>query len=955
MQFDHAHPRLRHRLSLCIFAAVTCGSLALASTQDATEDTPASAPSATESQAPQVAETTEAVDPQADPGAEDQTQESEEQPATEPVADAVVATDEPANDINDAELIDPVDGQTERRGTDDELVTLNFQDEKIEAVIEYIVKWTGKTVMLRLTQIAPMKITLVNDVPISKHEALDLLFQAFRLNGVGVVENDKVIMIDNLDQESIRKLQPGVVLGPEVDVMMLPENGNVVIKVFRLEHARAVDVYDRLESTLPSYASLTADANSNQLILEGDIGLAKQIQRLIYLLDVPPYLAVRTETFRLAYADAQTVADIVLELFSSTPGSASSGSSSRRTPTQQRGSQRSGGSSNQAVPQVGVSEQLQVSVLPQINSVTVRAEPDILTDIRFLIDNAWDIPPSNEGDIFRLYDLQYTDPVKVKNLLSELLETGGGGGGGARGGAGRGGAASGGADIAVADIFRIEAYPDSNRLVIISKTPDNFIWLDAMIAAIDKPLEVGMPKNIELKYASAIEVSDILNALLAQSGGGGRGIQAPEEGLGGINFESAGTGTGDTATSGGATEEITFPWQSGRGANAEESAEVSGLVGKSRVVPNPGQNSLLVLATPEIQTAVLSIIEDLDRPGRQVMISAVLAEVTLGDGLSLGIRTGTGISASGDNSIGGEIGLNLTKGDEENIIGLPGNNFAGPWFDTSFLDVNTSVNVVLDALAELNETRVLQRPRVFTSDNKEAVFFSGQDVTFQTGETTGEGGSTTSSFEQRAIGVGINVRPRITADKNVAMQVQILLSDINPTLSAAFASSGNPVVNRRETTTTITVMNNQTIVISGIRFESEADVERKIPLLGDIPVLGNVFKSTEKSKEVKELLVFITPTVVDNPNENDTNFNVDMRERLKELSLPLQELEKVLEQDYKDNDDSDDDFFDHLGGQDVKLRDADPADEKDDSKETPVENTDPIASGSDANSNGKAG
>ena len=954
MQVQFEHSRLRHQLFPALVATTILGTIAIAAGMPMPGAASASAPLVSSPQ-------DEAGEPaQEEPGNEPSEEQAEN--LAEELAEAV-EEDELANqdeeDVEEGlaapvmidEMTDLQNGHIDRRVTDEELVTLNFQDEKIDAVIPYIVEWTGKTVMLRLTQIAPMKITLVNDRPISKHEALDLLFQAFRLNGVGVVETDKVIMIDSLDQETIRKLQPGVVLGPEVDIMMLPENGNVVIKVFKLEHAKASDVYDRLESTLPGYASLTADANSNQLILEGDVGLAKQIQRLINLLDVPPFLAVKTETFRLAYADAQTVADIVLELFSSTPGSgASRSSSSRRTPTQNRSSQRTSTAGNQSVPQVGVSEQLQVSVLPQINSVTVRAEPDILNDIRFLIENAWDIPPSRNGDIFRLYNLEYTDPIKVKNLLSELLETGGGGGG-ARGGAGRANAASGGADIAVADIFRIEAYPDSNRLVIISKTPDNFDWLDQMIEEIDQPLSVGMPVNIELKYASAIEVSDILNALLAQSGGGGRGIQAPEEGLGGINFESAGTGADTSGTDSG-TEEITFPWQSGRGANSEEAAEVSGLVGKSRVVPNPGQNSLLVLAPPEIQGAVLEIIQDLDRPGRQVMITAVLAEVTLGDNLDLGIRIGSGISSTGDNIIQGSARLDLSKNP------LPWN-----WFTTSALNINTgtganSVNFILEALSQQNDVRVLQRPRVFTSDNKEAVFFAGQDVSFQTGSTSNDQG-TTQSFDTQAIGVGLNVRPRITADRNVAMQIQVLLSDINTT--ANFGAGENPVVNRRETTTTITVENNQTIVISGIRFEREQDILRKVPLLGDIPVLGNVFQSTDKSKEVKELLVFITPAVVDNPSENDRNFNVDMRERLEELSLPLKELEAELRKDYKDNDGNDDDFFDHLGGQEDVLKGDDDTDDKDaDDKQAPAAkiepDTDPIVKAMNESGNtGKSG
>lgn len=824
------------------------------------------------------------------------------EPEDNPLVDLEDATTDPEIDpatpdaIGDPPMVDDAGftilepSKLDRRPTDTDLVTLNFNEEKIESVLPYIVEWTGKTLMVRLTNLTGSKITLINDHLVTKHEALDLMFQAFRLSGVGIMETDKVIMIDLLEKTNLQKLQPGVVLGPDVNIMDYREDGNLVIKVYRLKHAKAADIFERLNPSIPDYATFTDDANSNQLILEGDIGLAKRVQRLIDVLDVPPFIAVKTETFRLAYADASTIADIIVELFSSTPGSGARSSSSRsRTPSSNQRNRTS--QTQQVMPQVGTSEQLQVSVLPQTNSVTVRTEPDILADIRYLVDNAWDIPPSREGNIFRLYDLEYTDPVKVKNLLSALLETGGGSSGaGARGGAGRAGATGGGADIAVADIFRIEAYPDSNRLVIISKTPDNFDWLDRMIDQIDQPLSVGMPVNVELKHASAIEVADILNALLAQSGGGGRGIQAPEEGLGGINFETSGTG-GESGAADANTEEITFPWQSGRGAGAEEAAEVSGLVGKSRVVPNPGQNSLLVLATPEIQSAVLEIIADLDRPGRQVMISAVLAEVKLGDVLDLGIRVGTGIVATGDNRVLGEVGLGLGKDD----------GFASPWFSTSLLEVGTEANFILSALAQNNETRILQRPRVFTSDNKEAVFFAGQDVTFQTSQNVSDGGVATNTFEQRAVGVGINVRPRITADRNVAMQIQVLLSNLSTTVQS---TNDNPVVDRREATTTITVKNNQTIVISGIRKEEETDIERKVPLLGDIPILGNIFKSTEKTKGVTELLIFITPVVVDNPDENDMNFNATERERLEELSMPLDALGKEL--------DKNSDFFDHL-------------------------------------------
>lgn len=881
--------------------ATLCVLMPAAATDVPSRPGPTAQPQATEQDTPETPAA--AAEPPSRSGPEPQpvsvVEEPEEPVAPEPIEEIVDVVEVEPTEVIAPLVVEVDDGLTilgpaklDRRETDEIPVTLNFHEESIEAVLPFIVEWTGKTVIVPLTKLVGSKITLINDHPVTKHEALDLLFQAFRLNGVGIMETEKIIMIDLLDKTNLQKMQPGVVLGPEVDVMDLDEDGNIVLKVYRLTHAKVGDVYERLNPSLPEYATFTVDSNSNQLILEGDIGLAKRFQRLIDVLDVPPYITIKTETFRLAYADATIVSEIIVELFASTGTSARSSSTSRsRTPTSTRRTPQQSQQANTGTPEVGTSEQLSVSVLPQTNSITIRAEPDILMDIRYLIENAWDVPPSHDGNIFRLYDLEYTDPVKVKNLLSALLEEGGG----SAGGAGRGAAAPSGAGSSVADIFRIEAYPDSNRLVIISKTPDNFNWLDEMIDAIDQPLSVGMPINIELKHASALEIADILNALLAATGGGGRGIRAPSEGLGGINFDSSGGGSdgGGTEES---SEEITFPWQTGRASSAEEMAEVSGLIGKSRVVPNPGQNSLLVLATPEIQTAVLQIIEDLDRPGRQVMITATLAEVTLTDGLNLGVRMGRGIASSGDNTFMVTSQFEASK-------------TSTSWFDMSTLGVGADINLILQAIAEENQTRILQRPRVFTSDNKEAVFFSGQDVSFQTGETS-TSGSTTSSYEERAIGVGLNVRPRITAERNVAMQIQVLLSDLAaPQLNAEF-NTNNPIVNRRETTTTITVKNGQTIVISGIRFEDETDIKRKVPLLGDIPIFGNIFTSTEKSKNVRELLIFITPTVVDNPDENDDNFNLRERDRLEDLSKPLDDLQREFHDDT--------DFFDHLDGKKKK-------------------------------------
>ena len=813
---------------------------------------------------------------------------AQEQPTAVPASQPADSQEALLQDDRQAPAEQPEEAATSEGGAvgiadgadDDELVQIAFKDKKIEDFIPFIVQWTGKAVIVKMTTIAPQKITIISDKAVTKREAVDLLFQAFRLNSVGVIETDDLILLDSL--ETISEAQPAVILGPDDDVRNAKEDGAFVIKVFKIQNTKVNDIFEQLNSSVPSYASLTEDINSNQLVLQGDIGLAKRIQSLIDILDVPAYVDVETQTFRLAYADANTVAEVIESLFTSSRSTSSSSrsSSSNRAQSQRGQTQRPQNRTQTGVPEiVGTSDQLMVTVLPQTNSLTVRAEPEIMAEIALLIKTAWDIPPTREGDIFRLYDLKYTDPIKVRDTLQALLESSSGGASSSssRGGVSRGGNAAGGAgaDVTVANIFRIEAYPDSNRLIVISKTPDNFDWLDQMIKKIDQPLEVGLPVNVPLKHASAFEVAEVLNVLLGAAGSNVT-LEAPGEGLTGIDVTTLTSGGNDEAGDN-QGDEISFPWQ-GRGSGGDEATEVSAIVGKSRVVPNANQNSLLVLATPEIQEAILEIIAELDMPGRQVMISAVIATVELNDDLLFGLKVGSDVTTrDSNNSIGGSINFNFQK------TGI-GSSFFNAQGD---FGLQGTPSFILQALDKETNVRILQQPRVFTSDNKEALFFNGEEVSIETGSQTTESGSTNRSFEQKAVGIGLNVRPRITDDQNVAMDIEVILSN-----TSLKTFNGQGIIDTRKTTTSITVQDNQTIVISGIRTQTESETTNKVPLLGDIPLVGALFTSTDKADVTEELLIFITPTIVDNPDDNDSNFNVLERERLEALSQPLKDVVK---------------------------------------------------------------
>ncbi len=272
--------------------------------------------------------------------------------------------------------------------------------------------------------------------------------------------------------------------------------------------------------------------------------------------------------------------------------------------------------------------------------------------------------------------------------------------------------------------------------------------------------------------------------------------------------------------------------------------------------------------------AIIDTIHEFDQPTRQVMISATIAAVTLTDDLELGLRWGTGALPSGDNSIGASGAF--TGAIDDILSGV----FNGGGAVFTLGAEGNALGAVLAALNQLTNVRVLQQPRTFTADNQEAIFFNGSEVPVQTSQSQSSG-VVTGGFEYRDVGVLLNVRPRITSNGDVDLTINVELSD-----QAGSGVNDNPVFSRRQVRSQILIQDGQTVLIGGLLKESESKTKRKIPLLGDIPLIGGLFTSVDNTTIREELIVFVTPVIVDNPNAHN-NYNEGYLERLKEISLPL--------------------------------------------------------------------
>ena len=273
------------------------------------------------------------------------------------------------------------------------------------------------------------------------------------------------------------------------------------------------------------------------------------------------------------------------------------------------------------------------------------------------------------------------------------------------------------------------------------------------------------------------------------------------------------------------------------------------------IVAEQANNALLVSASPRYFEQVSEMIEQLDQPQRQVLIQVLLAEVTLDGsfdkGLDWSVNRLNNVSSSDDSksveqqdfsagSVGGGLTATITSGD---------------------------VNFMLRAMESDGRLEILSRPQILAADNQPASIDIGQRVPFVTGSSYNERGFPVNSFTYENVGVQLSVTPRISIDGVVKMEVQPTISSLSSSKVPISENFEAPVINNRSATTQVSVQNGQTIVIGGLISTQDEERITKIPVLGDIPYLGAAFKRTKTSRSRTELLIIMTPYVINSPEE----------------------------------------------------------------------------------------
>ncbi|HXG27847.1 MAG TPA: type II secretion system secretin GspD [Nevskiales bacterium] len=376
--------------------------------------------------------------------------------------------------------------------------------------------------------------------------------------------------------------------------------------------------------------------------------------------------------------------------------------------------------------------------------------------------------------------------------------------------------------------------------VLIGGDKSQRLAVRAMIAQLDTATDIeGYTQVIYLRYAEAEQLAPVLEGYAAQAS--------------------------QTAAAGGAPG----------AAAAAAPANRTGGQNEYRIIPEPGTNSLVITAPPKTMRALRSVIEQLDIRRAQVLVEAIIAEVSESKSRELGVdlaafEEGRIAFASILNpSTLTAIGTAAASGSGASALGLLSQGItAGVGGESG----GTSIAAIIKALAGDGKTNILSTPSLVTMDNEEAEISVGQEVPFLTGSftNTGTGGGTGTvnpfqTIERKDVGLTLKITPQINEGDNIKLKIEQEVSS----LTASALRAVDLITNKRTLNTSVSVGNGDILVLGGLIDDNVTENRNQVPVLGSIPFFGELFKSRKVTKDKRNLMVFIRPTVLREPTVAD--------------------------------------------------------------------------------------
>lgn len=418
---------------------------------------------------------------------------------------------------------------------------------------------------------------------------------------------------------------------------------------------------------------------------------------------------------------------------------------------------------------------------------------------------------------------------------------------------------------------------DNSMLVVADKTR-NIESLKQLIARLDKPSDNAI-ELITLKHANARDILDSLNGLIGAQPGEASNLNASvDERSNSIIIAgnpakrkqiAAIVRKLDRPIEGDANTQVVYLHY----VDAAEIAPILQNLAKSlqqdpknkdtaiSIESSESANALVINAPRSILTTLKGVVRDLDIRRAQVLVEAIIVEVNGDLSSDIGVTWLTGNINNSDtatigavNTLGNlPVAVSLPDGDDANFI--PGNGLSLGYFE------NGDLLAAVRALDATQKANILSTPTIVAIDNEEANLLVGQSVPFVTGQATGSSSSTDNPFttiERQDIGISLKVKPRINEGDSITMTIEQTVENIAPALAIA----SDIITNKREISTKALIRDDQILVLGGLISNEEIETRNKVPILGDIPLIGNLFRSTGKTKNRNNLMVFLHPVIL---------------------------------------------------------------------------------------------
>ncbi len=701
------------------------------------------------------------------------------------------------------------------------LITMNFQDIELSALVKFISEITGKNFIL--DERVKGKVTIISPAKITEDEAYAVFQSVLQVKGFATVPSGsvyKVLPAQDAKSTTLDTYLPKVPVG---------DTDEFVTKLLPLQNVDVNNMLPIIQPLVSPNGLLAAYVATNTLILIDSASNIDRIARILHVLDVEGQDR-GVEVIRLNYAFATEIAALLGQVLDDESqgavtapqagGTAGSGSaaSARSTSRSRRSSRRDTPSQTTSVTGGGPAVSYKIIPDERTNTLVVVAGSLEMRRIKDLVVRL-DVPlPHGTGRI-HVYYLKHANSFEIVPVLSDLIgDTGdvGGLGGG-----------------------------------LLSRR------LGGSTAA--RGGRLGQRGGL----AGAVG-ADSTRSLGGLAGGAlGRGARGQRGGLSGGGGFGGGSIGGGGFSQGGAAGGVASVVG---GGNSQFAGEV-------RITADPSTNALIINASPQDYETLKQVIEKLDVPRRQVYVEAIVMEVRLMRDSSLGIELQGGLGL-GD---GVGIARSTQTGAINSLVGNPaslgGLILAAASNQTIRLPDGTvipaQVALLSAAQSDVN-ANILSAPNILTTDNQEAEIVVGENVPFIASRSTSAQNldNTFATVDRRDVGITLRITPQISQGGMVRLDIfQEVSALVDSAVSGIDVNLLGPTTTIRSATTSVVVRDGHTVVIGGLIADQKANAESGVPYISDIPIIGAFFTSNTARQQKGNLLIFLTPHIVRNPVE----------------------------------------------------------------------------------------